>query len=89
VLQWATLYFSDIAQQMTMRSVAASSDDPAHGGAGAGDAQWPDADTARMVAEERPEQESVIAVPREGGGASTYQMQRPGCAARGLSLARA
>jgi hypothetical protein len=50
---------------------------------------WPDADTARMVAEYRPEQEAVIAVPREGGGNSTYRMQRPGCAARGLSPARA
>jgi hypothetical protein len=38
---------------------------------------WPDADTARMVAEYRPEQEAVIAVPREGGGSSSYRMKGP------------
>jgi hypothetical protein len=37
--------------------------------------QWPDADTARMVAEYRPEQE--IVVPREGGGSSSYRMKGP------------
>ncbi|MFL5803556.1 MAG: hypothetical protein ACJ8CR_17660 [Roseiflexaceae bacterium] len=39
--------------------------------------QWPDPDTARMVVDYRSEREAVIAVPRENGGNSTYQMQGP------------
>ena len=39
--------------------------------------QWPDVETARMVAEYRPEQEAVISVPRQGGGNSTYRMKGP------------
>ena len=39
--------------------------------------QWPDPDTARMVADYRPEREAVIAVPRENGGNSTYRIAGP------------